>query len=121
LGQAAALIERLRLQPTVDLLRRFAECRFLQCVERREPAAIGLQTLAQLIEVRRYARFLLAQLLNLRPNRVERARRVLTRCRETLLVADQLLEALLGLGEAQRLPLLGMLVLLFLEPQTLRR
>ena len=51
LRQPAPLVERLRLQPAIDLLGGLAERDFLQRLERREPAAIGLQALAQLIEV----------------------------------------------------------------------
>src|SRR6185503_14544515 len=89
LSQSTAIVERLRHEPAVELLGRLAERRFLQRLERGKPAAIGLQALAKLVEVRRDAILLLAKLLDLRPHAAQCARRVLAGGGQPLFVRDE--------------------------------
>ena len=116
LSQPAPLIERLRLQPTIDLFGGLAERPFLQRLERREPAAIGLEALAELVEVRGDPLLLLAQLLNLRPNGFQSACGILARGAQPLFLRNQCVEPLLDVGEAQCLPFVVVPLLFLLQP-----
>src|SRR5512147_1095031 len=70
--------------------------------------------------MQRDLRFLIPQLLDLLPYRVERADRIVASGRQPLLVTDQGLEPLLEIREAKAGSLFDMFLFFFLEPFTLR-
>src|SRR5258706_4791056 len=120
LRQPPSLVERLVLQPAIHLLAGLAERPFLQRLERGQSAAFRLELLAELVQVGRDLRFLISQLLDLLPDRVQCANRIVASGRQAFLVPDKGLEPPLEIHEAQAGALFDVLLFLFLEPLALR-
>src|SRR5690606_7395111 len=113
--------DRCPLEPLAELLGGSPERRFLQRLERGQPASIVLQLLAQAIEIRGDLLLVLALLLNLLPDGLEGTGRFGTRALQRFLFDREGSEPLLELIEAERFALRALTLLLLRQAVALRR